>query len=389
MTDVTCRAFTERDYPAVREIIAGAFGDHVRDNPVALEQLDREPWYDPAHLVVAESGGEVVSFLGVRDSGLWLGGRLLSVGLVGTVCTREVVRGRGIGSRLVRFAHERMAAQGLAVSVLHTSEVRYAFYERLGYRRAVTEQPRLMVNLSAATAASASGSRAATAHDAAALNALYAATYGQATGAWGRSDAFWQRRLDGVPKLWSRVLRFEVAGSGAPEAYAAYEETEGAGTVHELACAAGAEDAAVGLLQELLVRWRENGVLVAELDLSSTHPLRPRVAPLVAEDRTGWDVVFTRVHDEDAFLNAATSLLQERARAAGFRLTVERQGDAVVLGGPGEEPLQVELAELAALVYNGRLAVTHEGLAGRMAARPWTEGLFPDTGAARCGLDGY
>ena len=54
MRDVTCREFTQGDYEAARGIVAEAFGDHVGDNPQALEQLDQEPWYDPAHLVVAE-----------------------------------------------------------------------------------------------------------------------------------------------------------------------------------------------------------------------------------------------------------------------------------------------------------------------------------------------
>lgn len=389
MRAVTCRSFSGDDYAAARETISGAFGDQVRDNPVALEELEREPWYDPGHLVVAEVDGQVVSFVGVRDSGLWLGGRLFPAGLVGTVCTREAARGQGIGSQLLRYAHERMAGSGLSLSVLHTNEARYAFYERLGYRRAVIEQPRLMVDLGAAAPMAAPGARVAAAGDAAGLNRLYAATYGQATGAWARSEAFWVRRLQGIPKLWSRVLSFEVAGEDSPSAYVAYEETEGAGSVHELGCAPGAEDLAVALLQHLLVRWRDGGALVAELNLSSSHSLRPRVTPLVAEDRTGWDVVFIRAHDEDAFLAGATPLLRERARAAGLGLTVERQGDVVVLGAPGEEPLQVEPAELATLVYNGRLVASHEVLAGKMASRPWTEGLFPDTGAARCGLDGY
>ena len=37
MTDAACRAFTEDDYGAAREIVAEAFAGHVRDNPQALE----------------------------------------------------------------------------------------------------------------------------------------------------------------------------------------------------------------------------------------------------------------------------------------------------------------------------------------------------------------
>ncbi|MFH1567681.1 MAG: GNAT family N-acetyltransferase, partial [Gemmatimonadota bacterium] len=224
---VQCRGLRAREYGVVREIIAGAFGDHVRDNPAALEQLEGEPWYDPDHLLVAEADGEVVSHLGVRDSGLWLGGRWFAAGLVGTVCTREELRGQGIGSELLRHAFGWMAQRGLALSLLHTNEQRYAFYERLGYRRAVIEQPRLMADLGRAGAAREAGVRAASAADAAALDEIYAATYGRATGAWARSGPFWERRIAGIPKLWSRVVRFAVAGHGSPRAYAAYEEAPG------------------------------------------------------------------------------------------------------------------------------------------------------------------
>jgi hypothetical protein len=253
----------------------------------------------------------------------------------------------------------------------------------------VIEQPRLLIDMQRVAAADGRKGRRARAGDAADLDRLYAATYGQATGAWARSVPFWERRIAGVPKLWSRRLRFEVAGGEEARAYAAYEEAEGAGTVHELACAPGDEAVARDLLKALLSRWRQSGALAAELTLSSSHPLRTAVDDLVAEDRTGWDVVFIRVHDEATFLRETTALLQARAQAAGLALKVEGEGDNAVLRVAEGEPLQVGLTELATLIYNGRLAATHEALAAQMVQRRWTESLFPDTGAARCGLDGY
>ncbi|MFC1526954.1 GNAT family N-acetyltransferase, partial [Candidatus Latescibacterota bacterium] len=307
----------------------------------------------------------------------------------GTVCTREEMRGQGIGSRLMRYASEWMTHRGLALSCLHTNPRRYAFYERLGYRRAVVEQPRLMVNLSAAQPAGGITMRSARADDAEALGGPYAATYGRATGAWARSPAFWVRRLQGVPKLWSRALRFAVAAGGPPRAYAAYEETEGAGTVHELGCAEGAEAEAVELLMHLLVGWRQAGVLAAELDLSSSHLLRPRVDHLVSDDRTGWDVVFVRAHDEGRLLGQLLPVLRERAAQAGAEMTDRPEG-GVVLQGAGESvPLELGLTELAALMYNGRLAPSMAALMPQLRRRGWTSALFPDTGASRCGLDGY
>lgn len=388
---VTCRSLEPADYPVVREIIAGAFADHVRDNPEALARLDEEPWYDPHHLLVAEVDGEVVSHLGVRDSGIWLGGQLFPAGLVGTVCTREEVRGRGIGSQLLRHAFGWMADRGLALSLLHTGEKRYAFYERLGYRRAVIEQPRLMLDLAAARSSEASTVRPAEASDAEALNGLCAATYGRATGAWARSVEFWTRRLQGIPKLWSRVLQFRVAGEGGPRAYVAYEEVEGAGTVHELGCAAGAEREAVGLLEHLLAQWRERGFLVSELSLSASHPVRPLVERLVAEDRTGRDAVFIRVQDVERFVECVAPVLEGRAAEAGFELSVRPRGGAVAVEVSGDDagPVELEATELAALVYNGRMAPSQEVLAASLVGRSWMAAVFPNTGAARCGLDAY
>ncbi|MFH1567684.1 MAG: hypothetical protein ABIL09_06745, partial [Gemmatimonadota bacterium] len=201
----------------------------------------------------------------------------------------------------------------------------------------------------------------------------------------------WERRIAGIPKLWSRVVRFAVAGHGSPRAYAAYEEAPGAGIVHELACAPEAEGEAVALVEHLLARWREGGVLVAELALSSGHPLRARVDQLVAEDHTGRDVVFVRVQDGARFMEAARPLLQQRAAQARVELEVNRDGEGVALdvGGDGRGPLALSLTELAVLVYSGRMAASQEELAARLRGRGWTGGVLPETGAARCGLDAY
>jgi hypothetical protein len=284
-----------------------------------------------------------------------------------------------------------MTGRELALSYLHTSERRAAFYERLGYRRAVIERPRLMVELAAARSSGDLATREAHAGEAEALDEIYADTYGRTTGAWARSPEFWRRRIEGIPKLWSRVLQFAVADrGGSPVAYVAYEQVEGAGTVHELGCAVGAEAEAVALAENLLVRWREAGVLVAEVGVSSGHPLRPRLNHLVSEDRTAWDEVFVRAQDERQLVKHLTPVLMARAGEMGVPLRLASSASGVVLrGGNGEsEALTLAPTELALLAYNGRPASTERALGKRQKTRGWGE-LFPETGAARCGLDGY
>ncbi|MEW6752251.1 MAG: GNAT family N-acetyltransferase [Candidatus Latescibacterota bacterium] len=406
---IRCRPLRPEDYPAVRQIIAEAFPQQAADNPRALALYTEEPWYDPEHLLVAEAEGRVVAQLGVRDGSLWCSGVPLPSGLVGTVCTAAPWRGRGIGAQLMRCAFGWMEEGGLAVSLLHTSEERHGFYGRLGYCRAVMEQPRLILPMPDLHVPPAPlALRPARVDEAAALDALYAATYGRASGAWSRTVPFWRRRLQGVPKLWSRPLAFRVAGQGPPLAYAAVEETAQAAVLHELACLPGAEDLAAALLRALLAGWRQTGVTVAEASLSSTHPLRSLVDALGAEDRTGYGVVFIRVQQADAFARAAKDLLEGRARQAGVRLEVDVTGEAAAPLSPAKAPaegwrvlqlgagpplrLQLSPGDLASLLYNGR-RLAGLRVEGRCRADPDDPALlgqlFPDTGASRCSLDAY
>lgn len=76
--------------------------------------------------------------------GAFVGGRLAGVlilapGSEGTLRMRQVavrlsLRGRGIGTRLVRFAEGIAAARGCRHIVLHARKTAVPFYERLGYR---------------------------------------------------------------------------------------------------------------------------------------------------------------------------------------------------------------------------------------------------------------
>ena len=127
-------------------------GTTVRVRPLADEREARacaaimagsEPWItlgrgfdaslaivsDPSREVyVAAHAGEVVGFLILNMRGAF-------VGYVQTVALHEVWRGRGLGSRLIAFAEERILRDApnvfMCVSSFNTRAK--ALYERLGY----------------------------------------------------------------------------------------------------------------------------------------------------------------------------------------------------------------------------------------------------------------
>ena len=77
---------------------------------------------------VAESGGDLAGFLIINMAGAF-------VGYIQTVCVAPGFRGRGIGTKLVRFAEERIFPESpnvfLCVSSFNAGARR--LYERLGY----------------------------------------------------------------------------------------------------------------------------------------------------------------------------------------------------------------------------------------------------------------
>ena len=397
--EIECRSLRPADYPAVKEIIAESFPQALQANPKVLESLEQEPWYDPSHLFVAVVEGRPVSHMGVRDGLLWCSGVGVAAGLVGAVCTAPPLRGRGIGAQLMRASFCTMEQNGLAISCLHTSPERYGFYSRLGYRKAIIESPRLLLNLDSDKPGLDLDSgrpvitRTATAADAGVLHGIHAAHYSQVSGSWSRTVPFWERRLLQEPKLFGiKPLVFRVAPGQPPAAYVALLEGK-AGTVSEWGCLPGAEDIAAGLLSSTLREWRNRGVREAELTLSTCHPLRPRIESM-CDDRSGHGDIWVRVQNRGLFVEQITPLLDARATAAGLRVKVRFSGGGGALELGRGEPLQLEIedGDLLSLVYNGRRlpALMEEcGISAVPEDRGALSELFPDTGAARCAQDAY
>ena len=394
--EASFRSLLQGDYPAVKEIIAASFIQAVQSNPKALDLLEQEPWYDTAHMSVAEVDGEVVSCMGVRTGSLSFSGVGIPAGLVGTVCTAPRLRGRGIGSMLMWAAIEKMQQSGLILSYLHTSEDRAGFYSRLGYRKAISENPLLLLSLDGY--GSMSGPESIPVHpgsgaDAEDCHRIYDAFYGRINGSWSRTLAFWERRLQGRPKLFGPgAMSFRLVGRRPALAYVAFLESPDAGTVSEWACLPGQEDAAMQLLHSLLRDWRDRGIESARLQISSRHALRPLLRDTGVEDATGHGEVWLRCHDSSRCLDLIRPVLAERASVAGLEARIRVRDSSTTLNVGRGEPLQLEAdaSDLCCLIYNGRRL---PGLIGegsitasdceKMAL------LFPETGATRCAQDAY
>ena len=398
--EVVCRNLQPTDYPFVKEIIAASFPQAVRANPEALTSYEQEPWYDPAHLLVAVVEDRVVSHLGVRDGLLWCSGIGIPAGLVGTVCTLESCRGQGIGAQLMRASFTRMKNFGLAISCLHTSTEREGFYGRLGYKKTIIETPSQVLPLTRLDLNADHPlpdyveMRSGTPQDAEALHAIYQAHYSQLSGAWSRTLPFWQRRLQQRPKLWSQSQAFRVAGGDHPLAYLALTESEDTGSISEWAYLPGAEDIAMSLLYATLREWRNRGIPIAQLAISTRHPLWLRINQLSPSEKTSHSTIHVQVHNRELFVEQIRPVLDQRARAVGLRLAIHFAADGNIFEIGAGSPLQLNLAasDLCALVYNGQRL---PGLLaeGGLTATPDDPAilplLFPDTGAARCSQDAY
>lgn len=393
---IRTRAPRPEDYPAVQEIIARSFEDHVRQNRGALEEYAEETWYDPDHLLVTEVEGRVVSQMGVRDGVLWIEGVGFPAGLVGTVCALPEVRGQGIGGRMLASASTWMEERGMALSYLHTSVERYGFYGRGGYRPTLIQRPRAEIRVRRAREQAGPPAgitmRQARPADARALNQIYEMHYGAMSGTWSRNEHFWGRRLAGRPKLWvDGVPEFRVAENGELLAYIAVIP-QSVPQIIELAARPGrGEPAARALVAQVAQTATAQNL---ELDLRSHDPLWTELQVFGVEDRTTDAEVLVRMQDVGAFLKAAEPLLTQRAREAGLSCVLNVAGADPVRLGEGGRGLELDLSahDLCALVYNGRVLANlleARELRIRAGSRRDVEELFPDTRPARCPLDAY
>jgi ribosomal-protein-alanine N-acetyltransferase len=121
------RLSTERDAEACARLMASSepwltLGRSYEASLAVVQDSSRETY-------VARQGDEVVGFLIICMTGAF-------VGYIQTICIHPQHRGRGLGSRMVEFAEQRILREvpNVFMCVSSFNHAARRLYERLGYR---------------------------------------------------------------------------------------------------------------------------------------------------------------------------------------------------------------------------------------------------------------
>ncbi len=132
MADLQAGPCTRKELPRLRKLLNEVFiternaqGDIFEFAPLLYNEAN------VANLRVVRDGRKIVGHAGVCVRPIRWRGQLLQAGLIGGVCAREDLRGKGIGTLAMQDVAERMVELGLDFGVLWTGS--RAFYERLGW----------------------------------------------------------------------------------------------------------------------------------------------------------------------------------------------------------------------------------------------------------------
>jgi predicted N-acetyltransferase YhbS len=123
-------------------LIRTAFADYegvVCLDAAYVEWYLRRPGLGAGNAFVCLCGDEVVANVFLTLAPVRLGGDLLTVGILDTVCTHPRHQRKGLARELMARALDHLRAEGAEAAVLFTQpdSVPYGFYDRLGFREHV------------------------------------------------------------------------------------------------------------------------------------------------------------------------------------------------------------------------------------------------------------
>jgi mycothiol synthase len=134
---VTIRGYRDSDADEVLRVNAAAFAHHPEQGSMdAADLAERmaEPWFDPAGLLVADTGSGLLAFH-------WTKVHSPEHGEVYVVAVDPAAQGRGLGTAITAAGLTHLAALGVRRIILYVesdNEPAIATYSRLGFRHTST-----------------------------------------------------------------------------------------------------------------------------------------------------------------------------------------------------------------------------------------------------------
>jgi mycothiol synthase len=134
---VTIRGYRDSDADEVVRVNAAAFAHHPEQGSMDRGNLDErmaEPWFDPAGLLVADTGSGLLAFH-------WTKQHSADLGEVYVVAVDPAAQGRGLGRAITAAGLAHLAGLGVRRIILYVesdNEAAIATYTRLGFEHIQT-----------------------------------------------------------------------------------------------------------------------------------------------------------------------------------------------------------------------------------------------------------
>ncbi len=127
------RSLRESELDAWAEHCGSVFSGegHGVDQSYFLRHYFDDPWRDINGIFVADDNGRIASTVRVFRRKVWLFGCEVGMGGIGEVSTKSEYRGQGLAGALLKMAAQWMAAEGMPVSLLFSSN--FDFYRKYGW----------------------------------------------------------------------------------------------------------------------------------------------------------------------------------------------------------------------------------------------------------------